>query len=283
MTIFQGKDGILRISDNHQITKKYVTVHFRNMDFSSQLGRPALEERLVLDTGHVNTFSHYVTGNDMVVFDPFGLSFSFMVDDEAYMGLYDNVIYYALQCRNATNGMPDSNWNGYGKSTKGTTQNKTGIDNPLFRNKIGKSPLHSGAVDSATNTGGTTSITATFVSIDNQFADCIFKFTSGTLIDQEFLVKWSEPQAGTDTVYNLESDVLSDVSPGDTFEVWDNYRTVDIQFKLDNGFGTPIVWKFNEVYFPGDEIALAESEENLTITATGGVYGTVQRSTDWIL
>ena len=68
----------------------------------------------------------------------------------------------------------------------------------------------------------------------------------------------------------------------DIIRIYDNYRTVNIQFKLTSPLGTDIVWKFNEVYFPPDEITFAESEEGLTLTATGGVYGTVQRGTDWI-
>jgi len=279
--IFQGKDGVLRITDNHQDTTNYLRVRFRNMDFSSQLGRPALEERLVLDTGKVNECSHYVTGNDMVIYDPFGLSFSFMMDTTCNrdpQGSGRDLVYEALICRNANNfgASPAQTWAGYGNSTKGTTENKPGTPNPEFTEKIGKTPYATGTVTAAF----ANDILISESYLLNYLANGVAKFTSGIYTGQEFLVDWNEPDSNT--LVAFKGIDHSTIGIGDTFEVWENYRTVDIQFKLDNGLGTPIVWKFNEVYFPPNEIILAESEESINVTATGGVYGTVQRGTDWI-
>lgn len=282
MTIFQGKDGELRITDGHQDSTNYLTVRFRNLDLSSQLGRPALEERLVLDGGKVNGCAHYVTGNDMVIFDPFALSFSFMADDTCNvdpLGTGRDLVYQALICRNADNfGSTTQTWAGYGNSTKGTTQNKAGIYNPVFRTKINDTPYASGTITSIV---GTDEVLISESYSMNYLAKGIAKFTSGTLEGEEVLINFDEPDSNT--LVGFESDITGDLISGDTFDVYDNYRTVDIQYKIDNGLGTPIVWKFNEVYFPPNEITLAESEEALTVTATGGVYGTVQRGTDWFI
>ena len=56
---FTGKDGTLRIYDG---ASQYIEVHFRNLDFSGPIGRPKREEILVLDSGLVNKYGHYIIG-----------------------------------------------------------------------------------------------------------------------------------------------------------------------------------------------------------------------------
>ena len=53
----------------------------------------------------------------------------------------------------------------------------------------------------------------------------------------------------------------------------------NVEYKLD--LSTDIVWHFNEVYFPIDQLTLAESEDAVTVACAGLIYGTITRDSSF--
>lgn len=280
---FTGKDGELRIYDRFG---SYLKVHFANMDFSGPMGRPKLEEILVLDRGIVNDYGHYINGTDQVIFDPLPLTFSCMLESKTAVdtesGIFRDIIYQALICRDALNLNSDNTWvNGWGGSTKGSTQNLSGTDNPKFvmpTNLI----LASGTAQAVGTTAANTFADNVNTWQDGYPRDMVVVFTSGAAEGKPFLVYDYDDVLALET-YHLAPTVdlaAEGVVNGDTYALYDNNRTVDIQYKL-TGEVNDIVWKFSEVYFPPEEITIAESEDSISLSASGGVYGTITRHSDW--
>lgn len=271
---FTGKDGELRI---YCRTQGYITVHFVNMDFSGPIGRPKREEMLVLDRGIVDEYGHYINGNDMVVFDPLALSFSCFVDDRFHVNTtngFREVLYEALTCRDARNDQTlesgGQTWNGYGDSTKGTTT-VGGVTTPIFNMPI--------RLDESMTVTAVTSSTIEDTAktwVTQERADYIAHVVDGVAAGTNYYVTSND----ADTLTVVGDPAADGVLPGDTVNLYDNIRTVDIQFKL-TGETNDIVWKFGEVYFPPEEITIAEAEDAINMSVNGGVYGAITRHSDW--
>lgn len=273
---FTGKDGELRI---YNMLYGYIEVHFRNLDFSGPIGRPKHEEILVLDNGHVDTYSHYISGTDQVIFDPIPLSFSCFVDSITHVNTsygFKEVLVEALQCRDARNNQTDNTWTGYGVSTKGFSL-INGMTTPRFN--VPQQLVTTGAVDTIQGAGSILVDTSTSWSL-GQAGNMLFKFTSGTATGKVFEAASSNGTAvNFSPLFNLTAE---GVVPGDTFEVYENIRTVDVEFKLDSPTGNDIVWVYKEVFFPLDECTIAEAEDAINMNCTGGIYGAISRSSDWV-
>lgn len=52
-------------------------------------------------------------------------------------------------------------------------------------------------------------------------------------------------------------------------------KTFNLEYRLDGS--TDIVWHYNECYFDLSKQSMSESEEGITLTLSGGCYGTVVR------
>jgi hypothetical protein len=103
----------------------YRNVAFSKMDFSGPIGRPKTDEILVLDRGTHGANSHYIEGDDMKIYEPLDISFSFILDD----AVNKTYIFTALQCGNVNDG---ANWTTTGTTAKGTTKNDGSNLNPAF-------------------------------------------------------------------------------------------------------------------------------------------------------
>jgi hypothetical protein len=272
---FTGKDGVLRI---YNLAGGYLEVHFSNMDFSAPIGRPKRDEILVMDRGNVDTYSHYISGDDMKLFDPIPISFSCFVDDITHVNTtngFKEILVEALQCRDARNDQTDDTWDGFGNSTKGSTQNISGTYNPRF--EVPQSLVYANGTTALVSSNTFSDFGKTWVT--NEAANCMVKFTSGAA---EGLVL--ECYTNTSNVYTFAPgiDLAADygIQNGDGYEVYDNIRTVDVQFRL-NGESNNIVWKYAEIFFPLDECTITEAEDAINMAVTGGVYGTITRHSDW--
>jgi len=264
---FTGKDGTLRVYDR---LAGYTEVHFRNLDFSGPIGRTKLEENLILDGGNLNDFAHYINGSDMVLYDPMPISFSFFMESVTGIELDRNTVRQALICRNAEDADLGT-WTGWGASTKGTTQNISGLDNPLFDVVNPSAHLSSGTI---TDTPTSTTIEDSTLTLGvNEGADWILTVPARNYAS---LVT----SATTDT-FTVDDFTAAGVTSGDTYNVYENIRTVNVEFKMTSLTGISIVYKYNEVYFPPNEITMAEAEDSITLTAAGGVYGTIVRAADF--
>ena len=277
---FVGKDGKLRI---YTRAYGYLEVHFSNMDFSAAIGRAKAEEILVLDNGLVNKYAHYISGNDQVIFDPIGISFSCVVDDITHVNTtngFKEIVYQALICRDARNDETDGTWTAYGTSTKGNYENKPGTRNPDFISPLGTA-IDSGTVTSVSWDTIVTTITDTSKSwVNGEVTDCMMKVTSGDLAGKYYKVVDNDATRMF-VVEDLVSDASNRLNIGDTYELYDNHRTVDMGFKL-TGPSNNICYTFQEVYWPPSEISLSEAEDGITMSATGGIYGPVVRTADWL-
>lgn len=267
---FTGKDGELRIYD---AVGNYMKVHFSNMDFSGPIGRAKQDEMLILDRGIVDAYSHYITGNDQVVYDPIPLSWSCFIDDITHVDTtygFSEILIGALTCRDGRNDQTDATWSTWGVSTKGSTSNDGSNPNPLFL-----VPGQTLNTDYVTAQSGT-QLTLNGTYDDNYLADCLITFTSGAAAGKSFLV-----DTNTGGLLEMAEDLDSyGILVNDTVEVHDNHRTVDIQFKL-TGEVNDIVWKLAEVYFPPEEITFTEAEDAINMAITGGIYGKITRHSDW--
>lgn len=282
---FQGKDGTLRIYDRG--LAGYTEVHFRNLDFSAPIGRPKLEELIVLDHGVANEFAHYINTSDMILYDPLPMSFSFFTEDRCALEETRNTIKEALICRYAQ----DSNlvlddgttptWQGFGGSTKGLTQNNGVLNNPKFDTPEKEYALFSDTVATVTYSSPDTTLTMTSgnPTVQGEYADRIFHFPTRAFA----MMAATSDNGGNITFAGVDlTSAPYNVVVTDPFDVYENIRTVDIQFKLTSITGLSIVWKYAEVYFPPQELMMTESEDAVNITASGAIYGTITRHSDWV-
>lgn len=285
---FTGKDGTMRIYERQG---GYMEVSFKNMDFSGPIGRPKLEETLVLDRGQANCLSHYINGSDAVLFDPVPITFSFVVETTSGVhnipnvdGMYGSVVIEALKCRDgALANCVGNTWAGYGSSTKGFYQNIFGTDNPRFEAVARNDLFRIGTVTTSVYNNPYTRVTddAAGALGTNQASDMILRMTSGAAANKTFYVMEGGP-SGANQYYDIEGDQSATIQAGDTYELYDNMRCVDIEIKFDSLAGLPITWVYREVYFPMIEQSLAEAEDSITISASGGVYGPIGRYSDWV-
>jgi hypothetical protein len=262
---FTGKNGKLRICAGPTY---YVEVPFANMDFSCAMGRPKTEEQLVLNRGIVDGFAHYIEATDAPIYDPIALTFSCLID-ETYNGPH---IQDALSCGNVGTIAGFSTWTDYGASTKGLTKNDGVIFNPRFMSKY--EVIASGVAEGFDTTW---IFDGSWSYGDNRTVSGTLKMTGGPAEGKEYYILFDN-SGGTFTV---DGDPVADgVDWDNPFTIYKEYKCVNIQYRLESPTND-IVWKFSEVYFPMDKCTLAESAEGLTLTASGGVYGTITRHTDW--
>jgi len=103
---------------------QYFTVSFAQMDFSGPMGRPKVDEVLVLDRGKQGAKSHYIEAADGKIYVPQEISFSCFIDD-----VYNKSdILLALACGT----LSTSRWDSIGVTSKGTTKNDGTNFNPAF-------------------------------------------------------------------------------------------------------------------------------------------------------
>ena len=281
---FTGKDGTVRI---YERSGGYLEVHFLNMDFSGPIGRSRADEILVMDNGKINQYAHYITGTDQIVFDSLPVSFSCLLEDVSGLS-YDvsskevDLIYQALICRYPVKNLPGWTWEEYGWTTKGTTSNKSGIMNPEFM--IPDSNIER-VMNVTSNNPFDPFISVRFSDLTgspdviNRFSGYIFKNTETgecSLCERSSRVSEFEVEC----IFPISDFNMFTVST--EFEVYNNLRTVDLEIKFDSPENNDIVWVFSETYFPKEEINISESEEGINISVTGGVYGEVKRSSEWI-
>ena len=82
MTVFQGMDGELRVSDyGINGTTYHLEVLFCEMDFTVPLGKPRTEETLIMDRGRFDSNAHYIEGPDTPRYAPVNLTFSCRLAD----------------------------------------------------------------------------------------------------------------------------------------------------------------------------------------------------------
>lgn len=272
---YTGKDGSLRI---YNMLYGYIEVHFSNMDFSGPIGRPKREEILVLDRGNVDKYGHYINSGDQVVFDPTPISFSCFVDDITHVNTtngFKEVLVEALNCRDARNDETDNTWTGWGVSTKGFSKIHGNLT-PRFT--YPQRQITAGSVNSIQ--GGGTILIGTNTWGLGEAGNCLFRFTSGNAAG-----KYLEAASSNGSAVNfapLNNLTTEGVVIGDTYEVYDNIRCVDVEFKLNSPAGNDIVWGYRETYFPLDECTITESEDSVNMACTGGVYGRIFRASDWV-
>lgn len=257
--IYTGVDMYVRILDG---IGNYLPLHFRNLDLSGPLAPPTHEQNLVLDSGKVTEFSHYLRGNDMQVMDAVGLSFSASL--ETVTGINPEtqklVLVEALTCRDARNPVLPG-WTTYGASTKGTTK-RAGKTTPKFY--LPGDKTFEVTVDSVvdTHTVKVIGLTETLAGYASDMM--IHNTTSGT---------WTMATHSEDDLIILE-DVAA---AGDVLVGYDNKRTVDIELAMMNPGGHHYVLKYSEVLFPEDEITFSEAEDGITISCSGGCFGSISR------
>ena len=103
---------------------QYFTISFAQMDFSGPMGRPKVDEILVLDRGKQGAKSHYIESADGKIYVPQEISFSCYIDD-----VYNKAdILTALACGS----LSTSRWDAIGVTSKGTTKNDGSNYNPAF-------------------------------------------------------------------------------------------------------------------------------------------------------
>ena len=275
---YTGKDGTLRIYDG---SSNYLEVHFRNLDFSGAIGRPKREEILVLDGGNADTYAHYISGNDQVLFDALPVSFSCFIDDITHVNTtngFKEILVQALECRDARNDETDGTWTTYGVTTKGSTQNISGTNNPVFNTVMGD-PIIETTILSVNETS-TLRLNFAGDTTDQVYNACMCRIVDGDLAGYTQLVSWSGDDTGEAQISIPIPSVTERPSAGDTIQIFDNIRTVDLQFRME-GPTNDIVYKYAECFFPLDEITITEAEDAINMSVTGGVYGTITRHADW--
>lgn len=103
---------------------QFFTVSFSQMDFNGPLGRPKVDEVLVLDRGNMDSKAHYIEGGDIKIYNPLEISWSCILDD-----VYNkDDILTALECGT----LSTSRWDSIGVTSKGTTKNDGSNYNPAF-------------------------------------------------------------------------------------------------------------------------------------------------------
>jgi len=80
--IFQGKDGVIRLTEHgNNATTYQLDILFCEMDFTGPTSRPRTEETMRLNRGNFTTDTHFVEGPDDVRIAPIPISFSCRVAD----------------------------------------------------------------------------------------------------------------------------------------------------------------------------------------------------------
>lgn len=184
--IITAKHGWLRVLDG---SGQFQQVTFRNGDFACQMARPKPTQTLVMDCGRIDEFSHYVSGDESVCFDPVGISFSINLNDATHMHEGRNTLIEALTCGDAFNPVLPG-WTLPGISTKGSST-VNGKSTPIFED--------------------------------------------------------------------------------------DEYKTVDVEY-VSMTDRMQMTYRFDECLFLPGEFSLAESDDGITLSVSGGCYGSITRS-----
>lgn len=78
---FTNKDAKVRLYDGTTPTPYYFELCLDSGDVSAPIGISKRDEILILDRGLATACAHYITGNDMKIFDPLNVTFSAMIND----------------------------------------------------------------------------------------------------------------------------------------------------------------------------------------------------------
>ena len=126
MTILQGYDGELRISDyGLSGTTYHLEVLFCEMDFTGPVARPQPEETLILDRGRWDTEARFREENDLERFAAMPFSFSCRLADTVNTQILVDWISGVTQIANAASGTTQVvSWGG-GTSIQGRTTTHT--------------------------------------------------------------------------------------------------------------------------------------------------------------
>ena len=117
---FTNKNGALRLYDS-TATPYYLEILFTGGDFTGPVGRPAVEEVLVLDRQNTTANMHYIEGSDARIMEPQGISFSGRAFDYAPC----RFLLELLRGETTINSLTMV-------TTKGDTQNDSANANPAF-------------------------------------------------------------------------------------------------------------------------------------------------------
>jgi len=106
------------------IVAQYFEVVFASMDFTGPMGRPKVDEQLILNRGVIDAYAHYINGVESKAHDPLAISFGCSIDDTANT----DAVQAALECGNPGS----TNWTSTGVTIKGRTKNDGVVFNPTF-------------------------------------------------------------------------------------------------------------------------------------------------------
>lgn len=84
MARYVGKKGEFRfyaVSGAANSVVNYFTMLFSNMDAEFPMGRARPEETVVMNRGKLDSFYHYVLGDDRIIVDPLTMTFSCEIDN----------------------------------------------------------------------------------------------------------------------------------------------------------------------------------------------------------
>ena len=104
---------------------------------------------------------------------------------------------------------------------------------------------------------------------------CIVEDTTITT----YLLDWLEGNTvNSNTIVTTKADTQRARSTASPAFSDSNKKCSNIEYILDGS--TDICWHYNEVYFPLEEQSFSESDDGVTLSLKGKVYGTVVRNTE---
>lgn len=125
MTITTSKDAKIRLLDG-TATPFYLELDHDMADFNAPLGGPMTDEILILDRGRASADMHNIQGDHYKLLEPFDITFSVKVRDDAQYGYLEDWIDVLNKSASTT---VNSNTI---VTTKGTTQRDGSNNNPAF-------------------------------------------------------------------------------------------------------------------------------------------------------
>ena len=84
----------------------------------------------------------------------------------------------------------------------------------------------------------------------------------------------------SNTLVSTQADTQRDGANNNPIFADSNKGTCNVEYLMETGV-TDLGFKYAEVYFAEDQISLSESDEEIVISMTGRVYGTITRITDF--
>ena len=87
-------------------------------------------------------------------------------------------------------------------------------------------------------------------------------------------------QVNSKTLVSTEEDTQRDGATNNPAFADSNKGACNVEYLMETG-GTDLGFKYAEVYFAADQVSISESDEEIVISLTGKVYGTITRITSF--